>query len=145
VRFVAFEQGQPGHGLHDREAGADGPFRIVLVRLGVAEEDQLAISQVAGHEATEPCDHLGNAAVIGPDHVAEILRIEPRCQSGRTDEIAEHDREQPTFCGRGRMFGPDVRICGKPPGPWFESGELGSAVAAELGIGGIGSAAGWAQ
>jgi len=43
---------------------------------------------------------FGDAAVVGTDHVTEILEIESGCQHGGTDRIAEHDGEQSTFgCG----------------------------------------------
>src|SRR5262249_27462063 len=41
----------------------------------------------------EPSDHLGDASMVGCDHLSQFFRIEARCQHRRVGEIAEHDRQ----------------------------------------------------
>ena len=42
-------------------------------------------------------DDGGDAAVVGADQRAQILRVEPRRQRRRADQIAEHHRQLPAF------------------------------------------------
>jgi hypothetical protein len=42
--------------------------------------------------------------MIGTDNLAQILRIEARCQWGRADQITEHDAQLPPL-GLGRRSG----------------------------------------
>ena len=48
--------GQPRHRRRRREAGADGPLRLVLVRHGPAEVGQHAVAHELGHVPLEPGD-----------------------------------------------------------------------------------------
>ena len=49
--------------------------------------------------ATKPSKRptFGNGAVIGADHLAQILRVKPRRERGRADEVAEHHGELAAF------------------------------------------------
>ena len=69
------------------------------MRLGVAKIGQHAIAQVLGDEPFGLGDHLGAAAVIDANDLAQVLRIQPRRKGCRADEVAEHDRELPTLGG----------------------------------------------
>ena len=64
----------------DREAGADGPFRLVLVRHGPAEVGQHAVAHELGDVAFEPGDLGGHGGLVGMDDLAHLLRVE----AGRT-------------------------------------------------------------
>jgi hypothetical protein len=50
------------------------------------------VAQVLGDKAVEIAGRLADRAII-----AQILGVEPRRQRGRTDEIAEHERQLPPF------------------------------------------------
>jgi hypothetical protein len=88
---------------------------IVLVGPRIAEIGQHAVAHVLGDKAAAASDDLGDAAVIGADDRAQILRVEPRRQRGRPDQVAEHHRQLPPLglgrrrCGwrrhLGRLFG----------------------------------------
>jgi hypothetical protein len=67
------------------------------MRLRIAEIDQHPVAHVFGDKAIEAADRLGHGAVIAPDQLPQILRIEPRRERGRADEVAEHDRQLATF------------------------------------------------
>jgi hypothetical protein len=75
----------------------DCPLGVVLMRFRVAEINQHAVAHVPRDEAMEPGDDFGDGAVIGGDNLAEILRIEPRRERRRADQIAEHHRQLPAF------------------------------------------------
>jgi hypothetical protein len=49
---------------------------------------------------------LGNAAVIGANHRAQVFRVEPSRQRRRADQITEHHRQLPPL----GLAGPDARI-----------------------------------
>ena len=58
-----------------REAGAHRPLGIVLMRLRIAEIDQHTVAHVLGNKTGEAGDRIGDAAVILPDQLAQILRV----------------------------------------------------------------------
>ena len=90
----------------DVEAGAHGPLGIVFVGARKAEINQHAVAHVFRDETVEAANHLGHAAVIGADHLAQLFGIEPRRQRRRADEVAEHHRQLPPFGLRlGRRTG----------------------------------------
>ena len=82
---------EPGHGIDQRQPGACRLFGIILVRLGVAEIGEHAISHVPRDNAlilgNNPCD----AAVIGAHHGPQVLQIEAGRKCRRADQIAKHD------------------------------------------------------
>ena len=61
-----------------REPGTDRTFRIVFMRLGVAEINQHPIAHVLRHKAVETGDCVRDRVVIGVDEVAQILRVKLR-------------------------------------------------------------------
>jgi hypothetical protein len=65
------------------------------MRLRVAEIDQHPVAHVFGDKAGEPRRRNGDAAVVGADDLAQILRIEADRQRGRADQIAEHYGQLP--------------------------------------------------
>ncbi len=67
----------------------------MLVGPRIAEIGEHTVAHVFGDKPAAAPDHLGNAAVIGADDRAQILRIEPRRQRRRADQIAEHHRQLP--------------------------------------------------
>jgi hypothetical protein len=73
------------------------PLGVVLMGLRVAEIHQDAVAHIPGDKAAGPGDYFGDSAVIGGDHLAQILGIEPRRECGRADQVAEHHRQLPAF------------------------------------------------
>ena len=82
-----------GHRLDQREPGTHGAFGIVLVGLGIAEIDQYAIAHVPSDETSGLDDEIGAATVVRTDDPLHVLGVEPGRERGRTNEVAEHDRE----------------------------------------------------
>ena len=76
--------------LDDVEPGADRPQRVVLMRLGIAEIGQHGVAGVVADVALEARDDLGAALLVAPQHLVQILRIEPGRERGRADHVAEH-------------------------------------------------------
>ena len=72
-----FGRVEPGDRVEQRQPGADRPLGVVFVRLGISEIDQHAVAHVFGDEPGKAANSLGNDAMIGADHLAQILRIEP--------------------------------------------------------------------
>ena len=94
--------------LDHRQPGAHRPLGIVLMRLRIAEVDQHPVAHIFGDKPVEPADRIGDGAVVGADQLAQILRVEPRRECRRADQIAEHHRQLAAF-GRGRMRRPHGR------------------------------------
>jgi hypothetical protein len=74
------------------------------MRLRIAEINQDTVAHVPGDEPIEPVDDFGDGAVIGPDDLAQIFGIEPGGECGRTDQIAEHDRQLTAFGSLGGHY-----------------------------------------
>src|SRR6185436_2092091 len=81
------------HRLDHGQAGPDRLLSLVLMRTRPAEIDEYAIAHVLGDEAIVATDGIGHTEVIGADHIAQVLRIKPRRQQRRADQITEHHRE----------------------------------------------------
>ena len=111
----------------DRQAGADRPLGLVLVRPRPAEIGQHAVAHELGHVPVEPSDLGGHGGLVGLDDLAHLLRVEPGGERGRADQVDEHDRElAPLGLGRpgrrapGRGFLPDPhRWRGGPARAWI--------------------------
>jgi hypothetical protein len=61
----------------------------------VAEINEDAIAHVLRDEAVKAAYRRGDAGVIAADDLAQVLGVEPRRKSRRTDEVAEHHRQLP--------------------------------------------------
>ena len=53
----------------------NSPFRVVFMRLGIAEVNYHPIAGVRGHEAAEALNSLCDALVVDRDDFAVVLRI----------------------------------------------------------------------
>jgi SAM (Sterile alpha motif) domain-containing protein len=73
-------------GTHQRQAGSDSLFRVVLVRLRVTEVDEHAVAHVLGDEAVEAAYRLCCAGVIAADDLAQVFGVEPSRKRCRADE-----------------------------------------------------------
>jgi hypothetical protein len=113
--------------LHYRQPRANRVFGVSLVRLGIAEIDQNAVTHVFGDEAAETPDHVGHAFMVSGDHIAQVFRIHPRGQRRRPDEIAEHHRDLAALRG-GRSARRGRRSCERGSG---QLAEFGAALCAK--------------
>jgi hypothetical protein len=92
--------------VDDTLPGSDSPLCVVLMRLRVTKIDEHAVAHVLRDKTVERCD-LGNCAVIGSDDLAQIFGIEPCGEFGRTEKVAEHDRQLSALgsaCSRYSFF-----------------------------------------
>jgi hypothetical protein len=91
---------EPGDRLDQLEPGPHRPLGVVLVGPRIAEIGEHPVAHVLGDKTAGAIDDRGDNAVIGADHRAQILGVEPGRQRGRADQIAEHHRQLPPL-GRG--------------------------------------------
>ena len=80
-----------GDGIYERESRPHCLLCVLLVCGGIPKINQDTVAHKFGDVTTKPCDRMCYAAVIGTNHVAQILRIEARGERGRADQVAEHD------------------------------------------------------
>lgn len=105
---------EPADGVDDGETRTHRLLGILLVRLRIAEIGEDAVAHVLGDKPAEPGQHLGDAAVISADDLAQIFGVEARRDLGRADQIAEHDGQQASLgagfrrCGRRGRFRRDT-------------------------------------
>ena len=97
------------HPIDQRQPASRGALGVVLMRLWIAEIHQDAVAHVAGDKPAKALDNLCDAAVVGADDPAQILRIKPRGQRRRADQIAEHHSQLAPlgFGNRNRCWGGD--------------------------------------
>ena len=81
---------QPADRGDHREPGPDRALGLVLVRPGPAEIGEHAIAHQLGGKAFEPADLARHGILIGPQHIAHLLGIEPSRERGRADQVDEH-------------------------------------------------------
>src|SRR5712691_7637772 len=94
---------QPADGLHQLECRPHRSLGVVLVRPRPAEVDDRTVAEELGDVAAPPLDDLLAAVVIGGHRHGEVLRIEAARKLGRSDEVAEDDRDLTTL-GAGRRL-----------------------------------------
>ena len=74
------QRGEPADRVDDGEPGSHRPLGVVLMGFRVAEINQHPIAHEFGDKPGEAGNGVGDAAVIGADHLAQILGIEARRQ-----------------------------------------------------------------
>jgi hypothetical protein len=105
-RLQSLGKVEAGDRRYDRKPGPHRPLGVVFMRLGVAEINQDPVAHIFGDKTFEAGDGIGDGAMIRPDDLAQIFRIEACGQRGRTDEVAKHHRELSTLgVGRRRCKG----------------------------------------
>jgi hypothetical protein len=95
--FLGQARVELAHCLHNSEAGAHGPLRIVFVCSGVAEVDEQSIAEVIGDMPLVAGDHLGARLLIGQHHLAQLFGIELTGKRRRIDQITKQDGELPAL------------------------------------------------
>src|SRR5262249_47291579 len=91
-------------GFYHPQPGPYRSLRVILMGPGIPEVDQEAIAEILGNSPLKATDHLGAGVLVGPDHRAQLLRVELAGERGRVDEITEQHGELTTL-GLGRMMG----------------------------------------
>ena len=71
----------------------------MLVGARIAEIGEHPVAHVFRDKPADAFDNRGDAAVIGANDRAQVLRVEPRRKCRRADEITEHHRQLPPFGG----------------------------------------------
>ena len=77
--------------IADREPGAHGTLRLVLVGPRPAEIGQHAIAHVFGDVSFETRDLARHRVLIGADQRAHVFRVEARHQLGRAHQVTKQD------------------------------------------------------
>ena len=99
----ALRQVEMRHGLDDGETGTHRLLGILLMGMRIAEIGEDAVAHIFCDKAAAPRQNVGDAGVVLGDDLTQVLRVEPRRQFGRADQVAEHDGEEAAF--RARRFG----------------------------------------
>ena len=99
-------------GALDRERRPHRAFGVVLLRMRIAEERHQPIAEPLQHMPAKPGHRGGGFVEIGVDEAAPVLRVEPRRERRRTDEVAEHDRDRAAL-GQSRSRGCRARRVGR--------------------------------
>jgi hypothetical protein len=91
---------------------------VIFVRPRVAEVDQQAIAEILCNITLEAGDHLGAGLLIGPYHLAPLLRVQLAGERGRVHEVAEQHGELAAFrlgcaCNVGGRCGPRLVASGR--------------------------------
>jgi hypothetical protein len=63
--------------IEDRKTGPDGSLRVILMRSGIAEIGEYAVTEVLSHKAVEPLDLARAAGLKGTDYITLLLGIKP--------------------------------------------------------------------
>ena len=86
---------QSSHSLGQLQAATDRPLDVVLMGPRPAEVNQHTLAPAAGDVPVPTSDHASAALVIGVDHPAHVLGVEPRQKLRRPRQIAKQDRQLP--------------------------------------------------
>jgi hypothetical protein len=119
---LADGRAEPPDRLDGGQAGQHRAFGVVLVRPRVAEVGQHPVAHVLGDVALEAGDLAGDRVLVGADHLAHLLRVEPAGERRRADQVDEHDRQLPPF------------RAGRRPRLWRSIGRDRAAAAAAVGL-----------
>src|ERR1700730_13664038 len=74
--------------------------------LGVTEINEHTIPHVLRHEPTEAPHSLGDTLLVGGNHLAEVLGVDPCRECCRTHKVGEHHPDLSAFGGILRL-----RLC----------------------------------
>ena len=91
---------EPPEPSADREPRSHRADRVVLVRLGEAEDGHDRVADELLRLATQRVELLGRRVVEAPEDLAGALGIEPAREPGGVHQIGEQDRDHPAFLGR---------------------------------------------
>jgi hypothetical protein len=94
---------QCANGFDNPQPSTDSPMRIVFMGLGIAEINKQPVTQELSNMPVIAPNHLSTGGLIRTDHVPVLFGVELSRQGSGIDQVAEHDRELPSFrVGRRR-------------------------------------------
>ena len=94
----------------DGEGRAHRALGVVLLRPRIAEESHQPVAELLQDMPAKFGRRSRGRIEVGADQVAPVLGVEPRGETRRADEIAEHHRDRTPLGGDFRRFGGD---CGR--------------------------------
>ena len=113
---------QPGVEARDRlqyaQSGARRALGVILVGSRVAEVNHQSVAEGLRDVAFEFSDFRGAGVLVGPHHVAQLLRVQPLGKGCRAHHVAEHHSDLTAF---------GFRRC-RWSGALLDLGSLGSLV-----------------
>jgi hypothetical protein len=115
--------------VEDCQAGTDRALGVLLLRVRIAEINQDAIAHELGDIAVEAPDSFADPLLIGADHIAHVLGIEPRRELRRIRQVAEHHGQVASLSGwQVAIGGRGMQPFGLPQGRQGlrQRGQLGS-------------------
>ena len=86
-----------GHRLLDAQGGPNGSFRVILLRLRIAEASHEPIAELLEHPPAKRRHRLRGLIEIAVDEIAPVLDVRSSRELGRADEVAEHDGDRAPF------------------------------------------------
>ena len=96
--------------VDEREPGADGPERVVVVGVRDPEDPHHGVAGEVVRAAAERFELVGHDPVVAGKDVAVALGVDASRELGRADEIDEDDRDDLALLGRAGADGvPAVR------------------------------------
>src|SRR5215470_9239119 len=101
--FLLQTSRQVSHGSKNTEPSTHGSLWIVLMRVGMPKIHQESIPQELRNVPIIASNHLCTDGLVSTDNLPILFGVELGRKFGRIDQIAEHDRELPSFrVGRRR-------------------------------------------
>ena len=115
---------QPGERVPHLDRRAHGAQRIVLVKLGQAEDRHHRVADELRELPSVPLDDGPHPLEEGGHHLVQRLRVEPLPEPGRVDDVGEEDRHHSAEA-LGGLLGQRL------PAGQAEPGSLGILLAAD--------------
>ena len=96
-RQVRQRHAQPPHRLHGFQRGADGAFRVVLMRSGEAEIGEHAIAQELRDAPVIARDRAGAGLAVALHDPHQVLGLQQLREAGGADQVEEQHGKRPAL------------------------------------------------
>jgi hypothetical protein len=83
--------------LDNAQPCAYSTLGIVFVRSGITEIDQQPIAQILGDVPLKALNDLRADGMIGPHHLAQLLKVQTACERRRIHQVTKQHRQMATF------------------------------------------------
>src|SRR5215831_4987097 len=100
----AGDRAEMAHGLDNGETGAHRTLGIILAGAWISKVNQYTVTHVAGDEPAERYGQGSDGLVICGGYGAQVLRIQPRTEQRRVDEIGKQHGELSPLRSRAAIF-----------------------------------------